>query len=101
MEPKTHLVLGIVAGFAAFFATGILLFTHLPPGNLKWILMTSLLPVTPWAVMAVLNRVVPARCPQCGAGAYRERGAQVRYACRSCKHVADLGFKVLPGRSDD
>jgi hypothetical protein len=101
MKPKTHFIGCVVSGFAAFFAASFALFSYLPPGQIKIMLMPILSPGAAWATMFLAWKIIPAKCPQCGAGAYRERGAEVRYACRSCNHVADLGFKLVPGRIDD
>jgi hypothetical protein len=94
---KTHIALGVVAAVVIFFSSAYLLIKVMPSGQIQWVLATVLPPSLAWYAIALVNKFLPVRCAQCGGAAYRERGARICYACRSCKHVEDTGWKIGSG----
>jgi hypothetical protein len=92
-------LLGVVAAFAVFFVFGYLFIFYVPPFPYKNILATVLIPGASWATLYLAGKFIPATCPKCGESAFCESVQRIRYTCRGCKHVVDLGFSRISNDS--
>jgi len=127
LPAKWHHQLGVALAFLAMAAAGVALYfaaskhfesswrwaqSHMHPFVAMILLYYVLPPVTVlgsgFLVHLAINKLVPARCPKCRNGAYRQnehgqwssffqRGEFITYRCRSCGEVADLGWYEASG----